>query len=73
MKTNKIIQLDFFKDPDISRLEHEVYLIKESANKVRRKLFAKVGQLQTMYDDLHTDLEMLKRNICRGEKYVARK
>lgn len=66
MNTNKIIQFDFFKDPDITRLEHNVMDIKDSAHKVRKKLFARMGELQKMYDDLHEDMEILKRNICRG-------
>ena len=42
--------------------------IKESTNKVRKKLFAENGKLKKMYNELYEEHQMFKRAICRGEE-----
>lgn len=59
-------QLDFFKDPEICRLESEVECTKEMANKVRKALFARHNELKRQLDELKEEHEIFKKNICRG-------
>lgn len=66
MMTDKIIQFDFFKDPEICRLEAELALVKESSNKVRKSLFARHNKLQKQLTALQEEHEIFKQNICRG-------
>ena len=68
MNSEKIYQLDFFKDPEISRLEAEIESDRESSHKVRKKLFGSMGKLQKMYDEIKADHEIFKRLLCRGKE-----
>lgn len=63
----KTFQLDFFKDPEISRLEYELAAAKESQNKIRKSLFARHNKLQKQFDELKEEHELFKRNICMGK------
>ncbi len=60
-------QLDFFldEDPNISALRQEVANVRESANKVRKGIFARHNELAKLYLDAHERLEILERNICQ--------
>ena len=62
-------QLDFFKDPEISRLEAQIAEAKEGTNRVRKGMFARLNKLEKRYTELEIEHEMFKRAICRGEKY----
>ncbi len=59
-------QLDFFQDedPNVSALRQEMAKVKESADKVRKGIFARHNELAKMYIDAHQRLEILERNIC---------
>ena len=63
-------QLDFFKDPEISRLEAKLEKQKRSQDKIRKGLFARFNKLQKEYDELREEHEWFKRAICRGEKDI---
>lgn len=72
-----MIQLDFFQEEqkDNHEILRELTYVKElakstheSAGKVRRCIFARHGELSRMYLDLHQRLEIIERNLCRGEK-----
>jgi hypothetical protein len=72
-----MIQLDFFQEEqkDSHEILRELAFVKElakstheSAGKVRRGIFARHGELAKMYLELSSRLEVIERNICRGEK-----
>ena len=61
------IQLDFFKteeECENEEIRRIVIEIKESSNKVRRKLFSENGELKRKVLDLENRLQILERNIC---------
>lgn len=61
------IQLDFFKtqeECENQEIRRIVIEIKESSNKVRRKLFSENGELKKKVSDLEYRLQILERNIC---------
>lgn len=63
-----MIQLDFFEDIDSTDyLNEEIRKIKISTDKVRRGLFARHGQLASLYVELSARLDLLERNICNGK------
>lgn len=62
-----LIQLDFFEETDLSALKARMDTVAESANKVRKSLFAKNGELKKKVDELEARLAILERNICHGK------
>ncbi len=62
----ELYQLDLFKDPEISRLEAKLSSTQDSLTRVRKGMFARLNSLQKMYDDIHEEHKIFKRNICRG-------
>lgn len=62
------IQLEFFRDDDLCRLESELKRAKESQDRVRRGMFARLNKLQSQYDELRLEHEAFKRAICKGER-----
>lgn len=65
--SSEAYQLDFFKDPEISRLENEIYLANERTNRVRKGMFARLNKLQKMYDELSENHRIIVRALCQGE------
>ena len=65
-------QLEFFKDPEISRLESEIEEAKQGTHRVRKGLFARLNELQKMYDELYEEHKVFKRAICKGGYDVDR-
>ena len=61
-----MIQLDFFQDDETVRLRNDFLQLKDSSDKVRRKLFAENGKLRLECQELRERLEILERNICTG-------
>lgn len=59
-------QLEFFRDPEMVRLESQMYDCKESSNKVRKRLFAENNRNRKLIDDLSRRLDIIERNICKG-------
>ena len=63
----KLIQFDFFKDPEICGLEADIDGIRRSTDRVRKKLFAENGKLKQVVEELTIRLDILERHICRGD------
>ena len=61
----KVIQLDFFEEPDMSALKAEFAEVKASCDRVRKKQFAEIGEIKKVMNDLVTRLEIIEKNICR--------
>ncbi len=62
-----MIQLDLFREFDEHEaLKEEVRQLKESQDKVRKKLFAEHGKLAKMYLQLHNEFEDWKMIVSRG-------
>lgn len=66
------MQLEFFPLSKEEQLEQEVKKLKESQDKVRKKLFRQNGELMKMYLDLHHEFEDLKRSICIGQERIRK-
>lgn len=67
---SNILQFDLFKSKptDLEICRQEVAAVRKSCDKVRKGLFARHGELAKMYMDLNQRLDIIERNICRGEK-----
>lgn len=63
-----MIQTDFFADDDILFMKHEIKKLKESNDRIRKALFAKNGELAKNYLELAERMDIIERNICRGDK-----
>lgn len=65
----QLIQLDFFRTPEECEqiaMREQIARLKESQDKVRKKLFAENGKLVKSQMDLEERMAILERNICRG-------
>lgn len=60
----KVVQLDFFEEPEISRIKAEFLEVKDSCNRVRKKQFAEIGELKKTVKELTARLEIIERHIC---------
>jgi predicted nucleic acid-binding Zn-ribbon protein len=60
-------QLELFPKTQEEILEAEVKKLRESNEKVRKKLFHENTKLKKMYNDLYYEFEQLKAAICRGQ------
>lgn len=68
------IQLEFFKTPEQCELEtlQKAYQdLKTSTDKVRRGMYARLGELTKANDDLRERLCVLEKHICYGKKEVV--
>lgn len=66
------IQLDFFKSEEecrIDALTEMLDLVKKSSDKVRRGMYARLGDLTKECNDLRGRLEIMERHICKGESH----
>ena len=61
-------QLDFFKSEETSKMESEIKKMKLSLNRVRKSAFARISEMQGMYDELKNEFDALKKSICKGPK-----
>jgi hypothetical protein len=63
-----MIQLELFVDrkSEIDYLKDDVKNVRQSSDKVRKSLFARHGDLARKYAELSERMEILERNICRG-------
>ena len=67
-----IVQLDFFKNEElceINSLKEDVLAVKKSSDKVRKGMYAKLGELTKECNDLKERLSIMERYICKGGKY----
>jgi hypothetical protein len=63
----KMIQLDFFQEYNETEiLRQEVKQLKESQDKVRKKLFAEHGKLAKMYLEMYQEFEDWKAIVAKG-------
>ena len=62
-----MIQLDFFQEDDMSRLEGRMNKVEDSANRCRKSQFAKIGAIDSRVLSLEQRMEILERNICQGK------
>lgn len=68
-----IIQYDLFepRPTEVEILKMEMKGVRESCDKVRKKLFAENGKLKKdLYEGLER-LEIIERNICRGATWKS--
>jgi len=64
-----MIQLDFFQSHDeLDLIRIELKSIKESNDKVRKGMFARHNELAKILLNISERLEIIERNICKGEK-----
>lgn len=61
-----LIQLDFFEETEISILKAEIVELKKALDRQRKSQFAKIGENTKEILELKADMELLKRNICKG-------
>ena len=57
-------QLLLFEEPLEGKLLREVAELKISLSKVRKGQFAKIGELKKEYEELKSDMEIIKRGLC---------
>lgn len=70
-----MIQLDLFQEEisntqvlrELNHVKELARTTSESATKVRKGIFARHGELAKMYLDLSSRLEIIERNLCRGD------
>ncbi len=65
-------QLLLFEEPlegqllrELKLLKEEFKQVKESATRVRKGQFAKIGEMQKKYDDLKAEFEIIKNGLCK--------
>lgn len=66
-----MVQLDFFKTPEECErdyIRHSLEQVKKTTEKVRRGTYAKLNELERDSIDLRARLEIIERNICRGDR-----
>jgi len=61
-----LYQLDFFEETEISILKAEILELKKALDRQRKSQFAKIGENTKEILELKADMELLKRNICKG-------
>lgn len=59
------VQIEIYTEPTEQILLREVALLREQSERVRKGQYAKIGQLQKMYDELKRDHEYLKEALCK--------
>lgn len=66
-------QLDFFLEEksELDYIRDDVKVAKERSEKVRKSLFARHAELSRKYVELHDRLQIIERNICRGETSMS--
>jgi len=59
-------QPDLFDREPTERLERKLAEMQESLNRVRKSLYARNNELEKMFFELHTRVDILEKNICKG-------
>jgi Mg2+ and Co2+ transporter CorA len=60
-----IYQLDLFDNDEISLLKKKIEELEDKLDRQRKSQFAKIGENTKDILELKTDMEILKRNICK--------
>lgn len=61
-------QLEFFPEDknELDGIIHDIKVVKDSSDKVRKSMFAKHNELARKYTELHERIQIIERNICLG-------
>lgn len=64
-------QLDFLEEEkdEFAYFKEELSEIRVSGDKVRKSMFARHAELARKYMELHERMQIIERNICKGEKW----
>lgn len=63
-----MIQLDFFEETELSEVKAHIDKVDKSCHNVRKAIFAKHNELQRLILEMKEDVDLLKRNICKGNQ-----
>lgn len=66
-----MIQLDFFESPEESEMRdirNRIKSIAQSADKVRKGTYAKIGDIKKLVIDIDSRLEVIERGLCLSMK-----
>ncbi len=66
-----MLQLDFFQDDDLLRVNDRMEKLEESCSKVRKSQFAKIGDLNKRITSIEERMDILERNICQKNDVTA--
>ncbi len=64
-----LIQYDFFQtkeESEIQALRNEVERLRFSADKVRKGVFARVGEVKKIQIDMEDRLLIIEKNLCKN-------
>lgn len=67
-------QLQFFDEEDKTELDYireDMKCVKESGENVRRGIFARHNELARKYCELSERMQIIERNICRGDANIS--
>jgi hypothetical protein len=62
----KQIQLMLIEETPEDKIRREIQELRESQDKVRKSQFAKIGNLQKLYEETRHELHTLKAAICKN-------
>lgn len=65
-----LVQLNFFEtkeESEISAIWCEVNQIKESGNKVRKGMYARLNEVEKECKDIKSRLEIMESHICKNK------
>lgn len=65
-------QLDFLQSDDVSLLEQTVEKNFNRLERVRKRAFAKINELEKKIVELELRLAIMERNICKGKNGYTR-
>lgn len=61
------VQLELFREKTVlDCIREDVANVRSSNDKVRKSLYARHAELAKKYVELHDRMEIIERNICRG-------
>ena len=68
-KCYMMYQLDFLEEEksEIEILKNEIVVVRDSNEKVRKSMFARHAELAKKHMELHERMQIIERNICRGD------
>jgi len=64
------VQLDFFikEKSEMEYIKENIIEVRKSNDKVRKSMFASHADLARKYLELHERMQIIERNICKGDK-----
>lgn len=64
----KFIQLTFWEQTQVEKLESQVSAMKASLDKIRKSQFAKIGEIKKQMLDLSERLEIIEKGLCSNKE-----